>query len=95
MCGIAGIIDTGRGIGREEMLRLATAMRDTMTHRGPDDGATWVSDDGRVALAHRRLSIIDLRPEGRQPMCNEDATVQVVFNGEIYNHHELRAELCG
>ncbi len=93
MCGIAGIIDTGRGIGREEMLRLATAMRDTMTHRGPDDGATWVSDDGRVALAHRRLSIIDLRPEGRQPMCNEDATVQVVFNGEIYNHHELRAEL--
>lgn len=93
MCGIAGIIDTGRGIGREEIRRLATAMRDAMTHRGPDDGDTWVSDDGRVALAHRRLSIIDLRPEGRQPMSNEDGSVQVVFNGEIYNHHALRAQL--
>ena len=93
MCGIAGIIDTGRGLGREEIARLATAMRDAMVHRGPDDGATWVSDDGRVALAHRRLSIIDLRPEGRQPMSNEDGSVQVVFNGEIYNHHELRREL--
>ncbi|MEY3025808.1 MAG: hypothetical protein RLZZ238_705 [Planctomycetota bacterium] len=93
MCGIAGIIDTGRGVGREEIGRLATAMRDAMVHRGPDDGATWVSDDGLVALAHRRLSIIDLRPEGRQPMANEDGSVQVVFNGEIYNHHELRAEL--
>jgi asparagine synthase (glutamine-hydrolysing) len=93
MCGIAGIIDTGLGLGRDEIARLATAMRDTMVHRGPDDGATWVSDDGMVALAHRRLSIIDLRPEGRQPMSNEDGSVQVVFNGEIYNHHALRAEL--
>ncbi|MEY3142788.1 MAG: hypothetical protein RLY21_1281 [Planctomycetota bacterium] len=93
MCGIAGIIDTGLGLGREEIARLATAMRDTMVHRGPDDGATWVSDDGMVALAHRRLSIIDLRPEGRQPMANEDGSVQVVFNGEIYNHHALRTEL--
>ena len=93
MCGIAGIIDTGLGISREELSRLATAMRDSMTHRGPDDGATWVSEDGRVALAHRRLSIIDLRAEGRQPMTNEDESVHVVFNGEIYNHHELRAEL--
>ncbi len=93
MCGIAGIIDTGLGLGREEIARLATVMRDTMVHRGPDDGATWVSDDGTVALAHRRLSIIDLRPEGRQPMANEDGSVQVVFNGEIYNHHELRTWL--
>jgi asparagine synthase (glutamine-hydrolysing) len=76
MCGIAGIIDTGLGLGRDEIARLATAMRDTMVHRGPDDGATWVSDDGMVALAHRRLSIIDLRPEGRQPMANEDGSVQ-------------------
>jgi len=93
MCGIAGIIDTGLGLGRDEIARLATAMRDTMVHRGPDDGATWTSDDGMVALAHRRLSIIDLRPEGRQPMANEDGSVQVVFNGEIYNHRALRAEL--
>lgn len=93
MCGIAGILDTGRGFGREEIARLATAMRDTMTHRGPDDAATWTSDDGRIALAHRRLSIIDLRPEGRQPMANEDGSVQVVFNGEIYNHRALRSRL--
>ncbi len=93
MCGIAGIIDTGRGIGRDELLRLVTVMRDTMIHRGPDDGASWVSEDGRVALAHRRLSIIDLRPEARQPMGNEDGSVQVVFNGEIYNHHDLRSAL--
>ena len=95
MCGIAGIIDTGLGLGRDEIARLATAMRDTMVHRGPDDGATWVSDDGMVALAHRRLSIIDLRPEGRQPMSNEDGSVQVVFNGEIYNHLAQCARLSG
>ncbi len=93
MCGIAGIIDTGLGLGRDELARLATRMRDSMTHRGPDDGDTWVSADGRVALAHRRLSIIDLRVEGRQPMTNEDESVHVVFNGEIYNHHELRTQL--
>ena len=93
MCGIAGIIDIGIGLGRAEITRFATAMRDSMTHRGPDDGATWVSEDGRVALAHRRLSIIDLRAEGRQPMANEDGSVQVVFNGEIYNHHALRAQM--
>ncbi len=93
MCGIAGIIDIGIGLGRDEIARLATRMRDSMTHRGPDDGSSWVSDDGRVALAHRRLSIIDLRAHGRQPMANEDGSVQVVFNGEIYNHHDLRAAL--
>lgn len=93
MCGVAGILDTGRGLGRDEIARLATAMRDAMMHRGPDDGATWTSDDGLVALAHRRLSIIDLRPEGRQPMANEDGSVVVAFNGEIYNHHDLRREL--
>ena len=93
MCGIAGIIDTGLGLSREEIARLVTAMRDSMVHRGPDDGATWVSDDGRVALAHRRLSIIDLRAEGRQPMTNEDGSVHVVFNGEIYNYIELADDL--
>ena len=93
MCGIAGIIDQGLGLGRAEISRLTTMMRDSMVHRGPDDGATWTSDDGRVALAHRRLSILDLRPEGRQPMGNEDGTVQVVFNGEIYNHRALRDRL--
>lgn len=69
------------------------AMADTMVHRGPDDAGYWVR--GRIGLAHRRLSIIDLSPAGRQPMENEDHTVLLTFNGEIYNFAELRKELEG
>src|SRR5262249_15818211 len=72
---------------------LLVRMRDTMVHRGPDGGGVWTADDGRVGLAHRRLSIIDLSPSANQPMANEDGTLQVVFNGEIYNHAEIRPEL--
>src|SRR5206468_12598751 len=72
---------------------LTRRMRDTMTHRGPDDAGLWTSPDGRVCLGQRRLSIIDLRPEGRQPMLNEDGRVAVTFNGEIYNFQPLRREL--
>jgi asparagine synthase (glutamine-hydrolysing) len=68
-------------------------MRDTMVHRGPDGSGTWVRDDGRIGLGHRRLSIIDLSPAAAQPMMNEDGGLRVVFNGEIYNHAEIRAEL--
>jgi asparagine synthase (glutamine-hydrolysing) len=71
--------------------RLLRQMTDIMTHRGPDDAGYWVN--GRIGLGHRRLSIIDLSPAGRQPMCNEDSTVWTVFNGEIYNFKELRREL--
>lgn len=90
MCGIAGIIDCGTGFGREEITRIALAMRDEMVHRGPDDAGVWVDDANVCALAHRRLSIIDLSPDGRQPMGNESGEVQVTFNGEIYNFEELR-----
>lgn len=96
MCGICGIVDhSGRlGLGEPERLAaLVTAMRDAMRHRGPDDGGLYVGDGGRVALGHRRLAIVDLRPEGGQPMANEDGSVQVVFNGEIYGHAPLRARL--
>lgn len=72
----------------EDQLR---AMRDTMFHRGPDDGGCYVN--GAVGLGHRRLSIVDLTEAGHQPMTNEDGTVWLVFNGEIYNYVELRAEL--
>src|SRR5919204_3509972 len=68
-------------------------MRDTMAHRGPDGAGTWISEDGRVGLGHRRLSIIDLSDAAAQPMCNEDGSLWVSFNGEIYNHAEIRAEL--
>lgn len=69
------------------------AMRDTMDHRGPDGAGTWVSNDGRVGLGHRRLSIIDLSDSASQPMSSPDGQIQVVFNGEIYNHASLRKEL--
>jgi len=64
-----------------------------MVHRGPDGAGLWISRDRRVGLGHRRLAIIDLSPAADQPMCNEDGSVWVVFNGEIYNHPEIRAEL--
>lgn len=64
-----------------------------MVHRGPDGGGNWISPDGRVGLAHRRLSIIDLSAAASQPMQNEDGTVWITFNGEIYNHVGLRAQL--
>jgi asparagine synthase (glutamine-hydrolysing) len=64
-----------------------------MTHRGPDGAGEWWSRDGRVGLAHRRLAIIDLSPAGHQPMSDASGTLTIVFNGEIYNHTELRAEL--
>jgi asparagine synthase (glutamine-hydrolysing) len=91
MCGICGIVATGDGFATGE--ELVAAMRDTMVHRGPDDGGTWSSADGRVAFGHRRLSIVDLSAAGKQPMCNEDGTVWITYNGEIYNHAALRQEL--
>ena len=89
MCGIAGIVyeDPGRAVA-EGLLRR---MCDAIVHRGPDDRGIWTA--GGVGLGHQRLSIIDLSPAGHQPMSNEDGTVWVVFNGEIYNFLELRAEL--
>ena len=68
-------------------------MRDTMVHRGPDDAGADSWGDGRVAFGHRRLSIVDLSPAGHNPMPNEDQTVWITFNGEIYNHRALRSEL--
>jgi asparagine synthase (glutamine-hydrolysing) len=89
MCGILGVLNfDGRAVDRDLFLR----MRDTMFHRGPDGEGVHV--DGPVGLGHRRLAIIDLTPSGAQPMGNEDGSVQVVFNGEIYNYVELRQELA-
>jgi asparagine synthase (glutamine-hydrolysing) len=88
MCGILAILNVdAEPVDAELLLR----MRDEMYHRGPDDGGFLV--DGPVGLGHRRLSIIDLSAAGHQPMCNEDGTVWLVFNGEIYNYVELGREL--
>ena len=89
MCGICGItIPIG---GAPELSEAVLVdMRDALTHRGPDDAGLYLSRN--VGLAHRRLSIVDVGG-GHQPMPNQDKTVWIVFNGEIYNHRELRSEL--
>jgi len=69
-------------------------MRDAMTHRGPDGAGLYQNVDRRVVLAHRRLSIVDLSDAGRQPMTNEDGSIWITFNGEIYNHLDLRRVLA-
>ncbi|SLM50316.1 putative Asparagine synthetase [glutamine-hydrolyzing] 1 [Nitrospira japonica] len=93
MCGIAGLIDHGAGFGPHRLREVVTAMRDTMVHRGPDDAGLWIETDGSSALAHRRLSILDLSEEGRQPMSDPEGSVVVTFNGEIYNYQSIRASL--
>src|SRR5262245_28656006 len=93
MCGIAGIIDKSLRLGPATLMQIATRMADKMVHRGPDDAGVWVSRNGQVALAHRRLSIIDTSDAGRQPMANHDGSKQIVFNGEVYNFLELRRQL--
>jgi asparagine synthase (glutamine-hydrolysing) len=89
MCGICGKLyfDEERAVASDEL----RGMSGTLAHRGPDGEGVWTGDN--VGLAHRRLAIIDLRPEAGQPMCNEDGTVWITFNGEIYNFQELRADL--
>jgi asparagine synthase (glutamine-hydrolysing) len=92
MCGIAAIFNYGRTadyVSRDELLTI----RDHMAARGPDGVGEWISADGRVGLGHRRLSIIDLSPTGAQPMFNEDKSLAIIFNGEIYNYRELRSQL--
>ena len=92
MCGIVGSLTFSTDEFRvtEE---LVTRMRETVAHRGPDGADTWVSEDGRIGLGFRRLAIIDLSTAAMQPMTNEDGSIHLVFNGEIYNHAEIRAEL--
>ncbi len=91
MCGIVGQISWEKAIEPA----IFNEKRDTLRHRGPDDAHSWFSVDKRIALGHRRLSLVDLSASGRQPMCNEDGTLWLTFNGEIYNYVELRKLLEG
>jgi asparagine synthase (glutamine-hydrolysing) len=89
MCGILGLIRSDAPVDAHTFDR----MLDTLHHRGPDGRGVHVLEGGRVALGHRRLAIIDLSDAGAQPMANEDETVWLTFNGEIYNFRQLRREL--
>ena len=89
MCGINGIALSSRARRSVDVLTLER-MRDVLTHRGPDDCGIFI--DGRIGLGHRRLSIVDVTA-GHQPMTNEDGSLQIVYNGEIYNHSDFRQPL--
>ena len=87
MCGVAGIISLNEEVSRDALL----LMSQELTHRGPDDSGIWINNN--IGLSHRRLSVIDLTSTGHQPMCSLGGRYTIVFNGEIYNHLELRKQL--
>jgi asparagine synthase (glutamine-hydrolysing) len=89
MCGIVGIWNFQERVDVDEFIML----RDLLSHRGPDGADVFVNDQENIALGHRRLSLIDLSATGTQPMCNEDRSIWLTANGEIYNYKELRKEL--
>ena len=91
MCGICGELTfDGRPVRPDDVRAMSAAL----AHRGPDDEGEMIGEDGDlcVGFGHQRLSIIDLSPAGRQPMSNEDGSIWITYNGEIYNYKELRQE---
>ena len=94
MCGIAGVI-TKCFSSRQELETNCLKITNTLEHRGPDDCGVWVYEAKGVALGQRRLSILDLSPLGHQPMVSKDGNFVIVYNGEVYNFKEIRAQLEG
>ena len=92
MCGVAGFLTTIPSMSSNAGA-IVTDMVDTIRHRGPNDSGVWVDIDAGIALAHRRLSIVDLSQAGHQPMTSASGRYVIAFNGEIYNHLEIRHEL--
>src|SRR5687768_13054234 len=95
MCGFAGFLQVRPVIAAESMAPVVSRMADTLIHRGPDDDGVWVDAAAGMALGFRRLSIIDLSPEGHQPMTSPSGRYVIAFNGEIYNFERLRQQLDG
>ncbi|MBK9136830.1 MAG: asparagine synthase (glutamine-hydrolyzing) [Betaproteobacteria bacterium] len=91
MCGIAGFLSPSPL--RADDAQTARAMGDRLQHRGPDGRGEWLDAEAGIALVHRRLAIVDVSPAGHQPMCSADGRWVITFNGEIYNHLELRGQL--
>ena len=92
MCGIAGFV-TRAGLSQDWATDVLGRMTRAIAHRGPDDTGTWSDGAAGVALGHRRLSILDLSPAGHQPMLSASGRYVIIFNGEIYNHDDLRTSL--
>ena len=92
MCGIAGFLG-GERFNPEEASSIARGMADAVAHRGPDDAGVWIDREAEIALAYRRLAVIDPSPAGRQPMQSASGRSVIVFNGEIYNHPDLRRQI--
>jgi len=93
VCGIAGLFDPERRHPSQELAGLTAAMTATLAHRGPDDEGLWCHAEEGIVLGHRRLAVVELGPEGSQPMHSEDGRWVVVYNGELYNHRALRQRL--
>ena len=93
MCGFAGFISSPRNRSRSDAFETASRMNEQLNHRGPDSKGIYVEPSGLLALTHRRLSIIDLSENGAQPMYSENKRYILVFNGEIYNHYQIRKNL--
>ena len=93
MCGIAGIFLFKPTASADHLGTMAVRMSDALRSRGPDDDGVWVDAERGIAFSHRRLSIIDLSPEGHQPMVSASGRYVVTYNGEIYNYQQLRAQL--
>jgi len=89
MCGICGFLTPGGGVSPDALERMTA----TLVHRGPDDGDMWADAESGIAFGHRRLSILDLSPLGRQPMHSSCGRYVITYNGEVYNHLDLRRQL--
>ncbi len=93
MCGIAGFRDISSAASRYNLGEVARSLGDAIRHRGPDDWGVWTDDAAGLALSQRRLSIIDLSPAGHQPMVSSSGRYVIAYNGEVYSHQPMRAEL--
>ena len=93
MCGFAGFLEFAPARSRDESVRLVEQMTNRLTHRGPDDHGQWLNESGTVAMGHRRLSILDTSQHGHQPKMSPCGRYVLAYNGEVYNHLEIRREL--
>ncbi|MCC7258108.1 MAG: asparagine synthase (glutamine-hydrolyzing) [Gammaproteobacteria bacterium] len=93
MCGLCGFVDRSAARDTETRRAVLGAMAERIRHRGPDDSGIWQDPEAGIGLGHRRLSVLDLSPEGHQPMLSRCGRYVIAFNGEIYNYRQIRAEL--